>query len=420
VTLPETTIKSIEKIGHDWVWDTHVYGTNNYVAEGAVHHNSGKSYALAMKVFQLSYLNRPYAGGFLSPTYGEFKKDMLLIFEELLDKHKIKYHYHRTDLWFQFPWSPGRVYVHSGERKLRGPNWAFAGINELTLIPLERYLEVLGRVRVKGAKVPQIASVGTPEGMASEYYDYLIENPKPGTRIIYGRTADNMENLNEYYVSDIEDSYDSTMRDAYLDGQWVNMVGNRFYYSYEPSKNNHEHKANEWDWYHVGLDFNVDPMAASIWQYDGRTLKGIDEIELKNADTRAMGRAMMARGYTPDNCVIYPDPSGNNRSTKGDPDIEILRRMGYTEIRVKRKAPGFRQRQLHMNNLLDKRIIQPHPTKQKGVVRDLLNVEQNVISLEKVKTNAKLTHMSDGLDYLCDILIPFKPPQRAAFQGTRL
>lgn len=416
---PITTIKSIEKIAHDWVWDTHVYGTNNYVAHGAVHHNSGKSYALAMKTFQLSFLNRPYPGGFLSPTYGEFKKDMLLIFEEMLDAHKITYRFNKQDFWFQFPWSEGKVFIHSGERKLRGPNWGFACINELTLIPLERYLEVLGRVRVKSAKYPQIASVGTPEGMANDYYDYLIENPKPGTRVIYGSTQDNLDNLSEYYIDDISASYDSVMQQAYLEGQWVNMNSNQFYYAYDPKRNNFEHIKNEWDWFHVGMDFNVNPMAASIWQWDGVRLKGIEEIELKNADTKAMAMALMARGYTPDNTIIYPDPSGNNRSTKGDPDIEILRRCGYQEIRVKKKAPGFRQRQLHMNNLLEKGVIQANPKTQPLMCRDLLSVEQNVVTLEKVKKNQKLTHFSDGLDYLCDVLIQWKPRPPGAFQGVR-
>jgi len=358
----------------------------------------------------------------MSPTYGEFKKDCLPLFEEILDNHRINYNYNKTDLYFEFPWTRGKLYVVTGEKKVRGPNWGYAGINELTLIPLVRYKEVIGRVRVKAAKYPQIASVGTPEGMASEYYDYMIEKPRKNMRIIYGDTRDNMQNLNEDYIENLMDSYDTKMQEAYIKGLWVNMVGNQFYYNYDPSKNDQsDYKPNAYQMYHIGMDFNVDHMSANIWQFDGHILYGVDEITLPdNADTKAMCIALKARGYHNDNSILYPDPAGNARSTKGQPDIVILKDNGFTEIRVKRKAETHRKRQLHMNNLLEKRRIRPNPKTQVKVKKDLIGVEMDPIRLEKVKSNPKLTHHSDGLDYLCDILIPFKKPTSRPFVGTRL
>lgn len=383
----------------------------------------GKTYALIMKTFQLSFLNRDIAGGIVAESYVAFKKDWLPLMEEILDERQINYIYKQNGKYgphFIFPWSDAPAYITSGENKIRGPNWGWATINELTLIPLVRYREVMGRVRIKKAPFPQIASVGTPEGWASDYYEYLIENPPKNTRVIYGNTQDNMMNLQEDYLDDLYESYDSIMIDAYVKGLWVNMAGNRFYYAYDPAKNNFEHAKSPWDWFHCALDFNVDPMAASLWQWDGKKLKGIEEIEIMDGDTRKMGHALRARGYTPDNTIIYPDPSGNSRSTKGDPDIHILRNeFHYNEIRVKKKAPGFRTRQLHMNNLLDKSVIQANAKTQPKVCKDFAAVEQNIVTLEKDKSNPKLTHFSDGIDYMCDILIPFKPPTRGVFQGTR-
>lgn len=156
----------------------------------------GKTYALCQKTLQLSYLNRPFPGGMIAPDYQEFKRDWLPEMEAILQKENIKYRYHKTDHYFEFPWTKGRAYVMSADKAIRGPNWAYATINELTLIPLTTYKEVMGRVRVKGARVPQIASVGTPEGYASEYYDYMIEDPVDDIRVIYGATTDNLENLN--------------------------------------------------------------------------------------------------------------------------------------------------------------------------------------------------------------------------------
>lgn len=373
----------------------------------------GKTHALVMKAIQLSFLNKHAHGGLVAPSYAEFKKDILPLFEEILDSNKVEFDYHGTDHYFTFPWTKKRLYVVSGLNKIRGPNWGYAVINELTLIPLVRYKEVIGRVRVRNAKYPQIASVGTPEGMASEYYDYMIENPrddfKEKLRIIYGDTRDNAQNLTEDFLEDLESSYDSVMQEAYIRGHWINMTTDRFYYSFDSHKNvDNSIEPSPYSAVHISMDFNVNPMTCVAWNYDGRNLKAFDEITLNDADTNKMCQAMKARGYTPENTIIYPDPAGKARSTKGQPDTEILKAHGYTEVRVKNKAPMFRARQLNVNNLLEKEVIKINAKKCPGLYKDFQAVEQDQVTLEKKKDNPKLTHYSDGMDYMCDILYPFK------------
>lgn len=381
-------------------------------------YGSGKTYGLLAKALQLSAINK-LSGGLVCPSFPEYKKDVLPLFEEILDQNKIKYIYHKTDHWFQFPWSKAKLYVVTAERKIKGPNWAFACINEVTLIPLERYKEIIARVRLKTAKLMQVVSVGTPEGFANEYFEYFIEKPFPGLRVIYGNTRENLHNLNEDYVSNLENSYDAISLQTYLDGQWMNMSGRRFYYSYSAQKNHDLNiKRIDWEPAHISMDFNVDPMTCTMWHYVGGMLLGFDQIELSGPqgyDTKKLCDAIKARGYDPNDCIIYPDPAGNARTTKGMPDHEILRTNGFHNIRVKSAAPRMRERQLNVNNLLDKRIIRFHPDNCPGIKRDMMHVEQNIITLEKEKANPKLTHFSDGLDYLCDILYPFsgkKPETR--------
>lgn len=368
----------------------------------------GKSYALAMKAIRLSALNKPWPGGLMAPTYRDLKRDIIPIFEDILEGNKIKYHYHKTDNYYQFPWSNGRLYLFSGDQKLRGPNLAYFLFNEVTLLSAERYREGIGRVRIKGASYPQIASVGTPEGVQNFMYEMFVERPMPNSRIIYGDTRDNLENLDAGYISSMEYSFDKTMLDAYLKGLWINMTGNRFYYSYDPNRNDDntivEDRAKQ---VHCFLDFNVQHMTATLWHYDG-TLKGFGEIVLdNNADTAKMCEALKARGYTPDRTIIYPDPAGAARSTKGKPDHEILRINGFHQIRVKSSQPRFRQRQLNTNNLLEKGMVSFNPDTMRSLKKDLQAVEQDPVTLEKNKSNPKLTHASDGFDYGCDILFPF-------------
>jgi hypothetical protein len=84
-----------------------------------------------------------------------------------------------------------------------------------------------------------------------------------------------------------------------------------------------------------------------------------------------------------------------------------MRRAGY-EVRMKNVAPRFRERQLNVNNRMEKGLIKINPTKCPKLKKDLLAVETDPVTMEKIKKNLKLTHASDAMDYLVDILRPFK------------
>lgn len=397
----------------------------------------GKSFGLCMKGFQLSKLNRGIAGGLVVPSFPEFKRDMLPLFEEILETNRIKYRYHKTEAWFRFPWSKGKLWVATAERKIRGPNWGFMLANEIGLIEHERAKEGFGRVRVKRAPNPQIALVGTPEGTSSWVYEQFVETPMPRSRVIYGDTRDNVENLGEDYITMLESSYDPIMLDAYLRGLWVNMKGNRFYYAYDPKKNDNP----KLEWIEdlpvaVTLDYNVAPMVATLWHVrplqnsrgipllfpDGspiRKAQAFDQIVIDDgADIHRMDRAMREYGLDPELTTIYPDPAGNSRTTatenaKGN--NTQLREKGW-RIRTRGAAPRFRQRQLAANNMLAKGLIELNPVKCKALKKDCEGVEQDKATFEKIKDNPKLTHASDGMDYFLDLEFPLsgqKPDHRS-------
>jgi hypothetical protein len=344
----------------------------------------------------------------MAPTYGELKRDIIPIFEDIFEKNNLTRYvkYHGTDHYYKFPWTKGRLYLFSAENKLRGPNLGYFLINESTLIKQERYLEAIGRVRVKGAPYPQVASVGTPEGVGNYVYESFVDKPMQGSRIIYGDTRANAENLSPTYIQSLENSYDKITLDAYLRGLWVNMNGNQFYYAYRPERNHAEIERIEHETVHCFMDFNVEYMTATFWHKIGAELLGFDEIVIENnADTDKMVKAMIMRGYTPDNTIIYPDPAGKNRRTSGRSDHIILRTAGY-EVIARLAAPRMRDRQLNTNNLLDKGMVRFNHKRMPSLTKDFQAVEQDTITLDKVKKNPKLTHASDGFDYGCDILFP--------------
>jgi hypothetical protein len=75
-------------------------------------------------------------------------------------------------------------------------------------------------------------------------------------------------------------------------------------------------------------------------------------------------------------------------------------------VRTPGVAPAFRRRQLSHNNLLEKRLIRVNPLTCPGLKRDYEAVEQDVATYQKLKDNPKLTHFSDGADYMMDLLFP--------------
>lgn len=372
-------------------------------------YGSGKSTALVHKLIKLSMINAPFDGGLVVPTFADFKNDVLPIMENIFYENDITFKYHGTDHKFQFPWSKGYLRVFSADKKLRGPNLAYVGINELCLIPVERYLEAIGRVRIREAPFPQVVSSSTPEGIGSPYYTKFVENPMKNSKILYMNTMENSHNLDPNYIQSLFDTYPKQLIDAYLHGLWVSLSGNRFYYSYTPEKNDRSHEPNPNMLFHIGIDFNVAFLCASVWQDYGNKLVCVDEVVLKDGDgfkTENLVTALKIRGYNGNNSICYPDPASRARSTRGDPDAETLKRAGY-EVRMRNVAPRFRERQINVNNLMEKGLIEINPKRCQHLKKDLISVESDPVTMEKNKKNPQLTHMSDGMDYLVDILRPF-------------
>lgn len=89
---------------------------------------------------------------------------------------------------------------------------------------------------------------------------------------------------------------------------------------------------------HVGMDFNVNPMTATIAviekskELDGDEVAYVfDEIEIPNANTYEMAREIRRR-YPVADVYVYPDPTGKKRQTSavvGVTDFTILEDAGF-------------------------------------------------------------------------------------------
>lgn len=369
-------------------------------------YGAGKTYSLCMKLFQLMGENLSLPGGFLVPTYKMFKRDVLPTIREICAENGIEYQYHQTDHVFYFPQTESVIYVFHAEddgQSIRGPNLAFGVINEVTLISKPAYEAFFARIRLKKAKLKQIAMSGTPESF-NWVYEYFVENPREDTELIFGDMRLNTH-IAEDYAKRLTESYDALMVEQYVEGKFVNLTGNRAAWSFNRAKHVAPVHRDPFLPVWVSMDFNVYPMTAVLWNsYSNREqiwLKAFDEIFIEGAaDTWEMCDAIWERlGGKHQECeiVVYPDPAGKARSTKSRhlTDIDIIQQCGFKNVKFRSRIISVRDCLNSLNALLDKKRILIDP-KCKNLIADFERCIIKPGGTEIDKSDKKRGHMLDG------------------------
>lgn len=105
----------------------------------------------------------------------------------------------------------------------------------------------------------------------------------------------------------------------------------------------------------IGMDFNIDPMSAVIFQpQPSGEIWAVDEVVLFGSNTEEMCEALDKKLWRHQNMVVvYPDPAGGQRQhARGETDLDILREKGFKRIKYRRKHPPVADRVNSVNRLL--------------------------------------------------------------------
>lgn len=153
----------------------------------------------------------------------------------------------------------------------------------------------------------------------------------------------------------------------------------------------------------AGMDFNISPMTAALFQYIDNTFYVFDEVFMDNSDTFKMCAELKLRGYA--GIKVLPDSTGRNRKTSGLSDFKILQDAGFTIEST--HNPFVTDRVNNVNRLFaeDRIVIDP---KCKKLINDLEKVVWKNDDLDQSGSNKHLTHISDCLGYGCWKLDPFR------------
>ena len=377
---------------------------------------SGKSHGAVRKALQLSALNHGHSGGFLCPTYADFKRDIKPLFEEILEEHmglKRDKHYwfHGTDKTYKFIWNKKPLFIFTGEKPIAGPNLAYCLINEFSLIQFDRINEMMRRVRVKNAPVKQKVLVGTPEDVYGWLEDFVEKQEKlndtiPDNFKLHVTNTDENVHIDENYGRYLEGMLDPMQLKIFKEGKIGNIGTDKFYYAFDLEKNRSHTDFNPTMPVYANIDFNVGNMHCTIAQiyYQGnmKYTHFVDEIVLKynGADTYALRDALFQKYHNHiGNMIVTVDASGKNRKTTGLSDVKVLREK-FANVRYKASGNDrLKKRQILVNGLFNHQYLFINKDKCPTLWRDMKSVKQNP-DFTKDGTNKDLTHASDTLDYL--------------------
>lgn len=170
----------------------------------------------------------------------------------------------------------------------------------------------------------------------------------------------------------------------------------------------------------IGMDFNIDPMTATVFQMDDNdgTLFLIDEIEIFGSNTDEMAEEILCR-YPEAHITVYPDPAcvQTRTSAGGRTDLSILQSYGF-KCKFRRKHPLIRDRINAVNSALcaadgSRRLLINKDCKRAIHALERHSYKRGTNLPEKGGEN-DLSHITDSIGYLVEYLYPVNK-QEAGF-----
>ena len=375
----------------------------------------GKSETMVMKALKQMFEIENAQIAIYEPTVDLIKKIMYPRFEEILSNAGLQFTLNKTDGVIEIP-NIGTVIFRSLENpdRIIGYEVHHSHIDELDTLDKDKaemvWQKLLGRNRKKivpkdpsriSTKRNTASVYTTPEGYGFVYSRWKKES-RTGYELIQASTFDNPF-LPQDYIDNLRESYPPQLIDAYLNGKFVNLNSGTVYPNYDPILNRC-HLVPEIDLkpYHIGMDFNVNHMAAVVCVKEYGKLLVIDEIS-DVRDTPAMIDEIKSRYDTGRIITIYPDASG--RSSKSvdasKSDITLLREAGF-RVKAPKKNPPVRDRIVSVNsslcNALGQRRLLINDKKCQTLSANL--IEQSYSKDGTPDKSHNTDHMPDALGYV--------------------
>lgn len=409
---------------NQWFWDIHVAGDNNYVTEdGTIHHNSGKTWIGCIAQCVNAWQQPGFNQGYFAPTFPQIRDIYFPTIEEVA---------FNLGLNAEIKESNKEVFLYSG-RQLRsliicrsmerphtiiGFRISHALVDELDVLPIDKartaWRKILARMRYPDAN-NTIDVTTTPEGFRfvhEQFVKQVQDEPKRAERygLIQASTYDNEKNLPPDYIPSLVEAYPKELIDAYIDGKFVNLTSGTVYRNYNRVIHDSTETIREKETLFIGLDFNVQRMAAAIavQRADGYHFVA----ELKDVfDTPDMITLIKERYQDKGHkIIVYPDASGGSRKSvdASSSDLALLQQARFS-VRARSNNPAVKDRVLSVNKAFETMRLFVN-SKNCPVIASCLEQQAYGSNGEPDKTSGH-DHMNDALGYFVSYEMPVIKPQ---------
>jgi|TARA_R100001460_G_scaffold3675_1_gene10923 hypothetical protein len=308
---------------------------------------------------------------------------------------------------------------------LRGVGIDFLILDEFADIEEKAWTEVL-RASIADTK-GDVLMCGSPKGYGNWSYRMYLKGKQDKEWDSFQFTTLQGGMVSKSEIEQAKQDIDIRTFRQEFEGTFENYAG-AVYYNFHAVENVKEKKIDFSKPLHIGLDFNVDPMSASVAQVDKDIIHFVDEIVIYSSNTDEMVSEIKDRYGSKGKIIVYPDPACRQRKTSagGRTDLSILQNAGFS-VKCKLKHSPVRDRINAVNSSLKsangKRYIYVDPSCKiitKGLQRQIYKENTNIPDKEQ-----GFDHMNDSIGYLVEIVKPltrtntnFKP-QRWTVQRSR-
>lgn len=198
----------------------------------------------------------------------------------------------------------------------------------------------------------------TPEGFKFVYHQFA-EDPTPSYSMVQASTYENAQYLPPDYISSLIETYPEQLISAYLEGQFVNLTSGTVYRSYDRVKHRSRETVQDGEPLFVGMDFNIDKMAATVYVLRGKAFHAVDQV--KDGYNTPSVASLLRERYPSNKIAVYPDSSGKNRTRVGgvaESDIAVLESDEYRfECRYNKTNPPVKDRVAATNAAFERGLL---------------------------------------------------------------
>lgn len=266
--------------------------------------------------------------------------------------------------------------------------------------------------------------ISTPMGTSNWAYDLYQRGLDPEEHqweSFSYRTIDGLNVSSEEIEQARRDLDERSFRQEY-EATFENYV-NRVFYNWDRQLNTRPRPEQLPNVLHVGMDFNVGNMSATVWISEQNQCHMIDEILLPSSNTTEMADELRQR-YPRTKLFVYPDPSGSARKSaaaSGVTDHTILANAGFV-VKAPRAHNPVRDGINAVNSMLCNAAGERRLFVDSGCKRAIESMEKYTYKegTSQPDKDSGYDHFADSIRYFVDYVYPvrreieYQPPERWA------